>query len=163
MEYTSGDLIQRFNVTNETIRSWAAEFRDDLSPGANPPEEGKHRRFTFDDLEVLTLVYEMREKKSSWEAIHAALDAGQRGIPATDLASLIPMENVRETERLYKVIEKQRDEIAILKATLNSVNTRADRAEGAQDTLKQQLAEAQETIIRLHIKIEQLEAHAGDD
>ncbi len=157
MDYTSGDLIQRFNVTNETIRSWAAEFRQHLSIGANPLEEGKHRRFTFEDLEVFTLIHDMREKKASWDEIHTALEAGERGDPGTDLNALIPIENVREIERLHNIIERLRAENTDLEAALNAATTRADRAEGAQDTLIQQLTEAQETIIRLRIKNEQLE------
>jgi DNA-binding transcriptional MerR regulator len=158
MDYSSGDLIQRFNVTNETIRSWASEFRRHLSPGANPVEEGRHRRFTFDDLEVLTLVHEMREKKAHWEEIHASLDAGERAVPSTDLASLAPMESVREIERLHNIIEKLLGEIADLQLRLAAANTRADRAEGVRDSLTAQLEETRHELREAHKQIGRLEA-----
>lgn len=158
MEYSSKDLAQRFNIQNETLRQWAIEFRRHLSTHANPPEAGKHRRFTFDDLEVLQLVSELRSKNAKWEEIHAALDMGERGIPSVDPAALMPLESQKQLALLYDTIENQRAKLVDLENKLTAANTRADRAEGAQDSLKAQLAEAQEAIIRLRIKINGLEA-----
>jgi DNA-binding transcriptional MerR regulator len=162
MEYSSKDLAQRFNIQNETLRQWAIEFRRHLSLQANPSESGKHRRFTFEDLEVLQLVSELRSKNAKWEEIHAALDMGERGIPSIDPVALIPLESQKQLALLYETIESQRAKLADLESRLTAANTRADRAEGAQDSLKTQLAESQEAIIQLRIKISELERKGSE-
>lgn len=162
MEYTSKDLSQRFGITNETLRQWANEFRRHLTAGAGRAD-GKHRRFTFADLEVLQLVAEMRAQNAKWEDIHASLDTGERGVPSVDPSALIPLEGQKQLAILYDTIESQRTQLANLQLLLTSANTRADRAEGAQDTLKTQLAEAQEAIIQLRIKINALESGKSDE
>jgi DNA-binding transcriptional MerR regulator len=156
MDYSSKDLAQRFGITNETLRQWAGEFKRHLSKDANP-SGGQHRRFTFADLEVLTLVSEMRQKNARWDEIHATLDMGERGIPAIDPAALMPLESQKQLALLYSTIEQMRAHNADLEAKLIAANTRADRAEGAQDSLKNQLTESQETIIQLRLKIQALE------
>lgn len=157
MDYTSKDLSQRFDVTGETLRQWAREFRRHLSPSANPGD-GQHRRFTFADLEVLTLVHELRAKNVRWEDIHANLDAGERGVPSVDPAALVPLESQKQLALLYETIERMRGQVADLEAQLTAANTRADRAEGAQDTLKAQLADAHEQIVQLRIKLNTFES-----
>jgi DNA-binding transcriptional MerR regulator len=156
MTYFSKDLSRRFNITNETLRLWTIEFRRHLSPGALPGD-GRHRHFTFEDLEVLTLVHEMRQQKSSYEEIHASLDAGERGVPSIDPAALVPLESQKQLSLLYETIERLKGQVAALESQLADEKKRADRAEGAHDGLKQQLTDAQETIIQLRIKIARLE------
>lgn len=156
MEYYSKDLSRRFNITNETLRQWTLEFKRHLSPGANPGD-GQHRRFTFDDLEVLTLVHEMRQKKLPYEDIHASLDVGERGVPSVDPAALVPLESQKQLALLYETIDRLKGQVADLDAQVAAEKLRANRAEGAQDSLQQQLRDAQETIIQLRIKIARLE------
>lgn len=157
MEYSSKDLSQRFGISNETLRQWAIEFKRHLGKDANPLDN-KHRRFSFNDLEVLQLVADLRAQNAKWEEIHAALEMGERGVPSIDPAALMPLESQKQLALLYDTIENQRARLADLENRLTSANTRADRAEGAQDSLKSQLAEAQETIIQLRIKINGLES-----
>jgi DNA-binding transcriptional MerR regulator len=156
MEYASKDLVARFGITGETLRQWTHEFKRHLSEGANPGG-GQHRRFTFEDLEVLTLVAEMRQKKHAWEDIHASLDMGERGVPSIDPAALIPLESQQQLALLHQTIERLREQVNDLKTQLNTTTTRADRAEGAQDSLRQQIEEARETIIQLRIRLHTLE------
>lgn len=163
MEYTSKDLATRFGIQNETVRQWAMEFKRYLSIGANPPQGGKHRRFTFADLEVLQLVSDMRGQNAKWEDIHKALDSGERGVPSIDPMALVPLESQKQLALLYSTIESNRAQIADLEARLTAANTRADRAEGAQDSLKSQLSDAQEAIVQLRIKIAALEASKGSE
>lgn len=160
MEYTSKELSTRFGITTETLRQWSMEFKRHLSKGANPGD-GQHRRFTFADLEVLTLVNEMRQKNMSFEDIHASLDTGERGVPAIDPAALVPLESQKQIALLHETIERLRVQVADMDALLEAEKKRADRAEGAQDSLKQQLADAQEAIVQLRIKIDRLEGRGG--
>ena len=69
---------QLFHVSGETVRNWANEFASYLSVVGNPPK-GKQRRFTDEDLAVFSLVAEMKERGATFDEIHAALAAGQRG------------------------------------------------------------------------------------
>ena len=78
LAYTTNDLKTIFTVAPETIRNWTREFSRHLSVTANP-EMGRTRLYTDDDIKCLDLVNKMREGGSSYEEIHAALDAGQRG------------------------------------------------------------------------------------
>lgn len=156
VEYSSSDMQRRFNVSGETLRQWSMRARRWLSPGANPTG-GSHRRFSFSDLEVLTLISELRSQNAKWEGIAERLESGERGVPAIDPAALVPLESQKQLSMLYEMIERFKAERADLEARLVIATTRADRAEGAQDTLRQQLTESQETIIQLRLKIERLE------
>lgn len=161
MEYTSKDLTGQFGITAETVRQWCIEFRRHLSPGAGGKGDGSHRRFTVADLEVLSLVHEMRQNKARWEEIHASLDSGQRGSIRVDAAALVPIESHKQIALLYEAIEKQRSTIAALELDLAAAKTRADRAEGAvagvTDTLMKQIKGLEETIVQLRITLHEVE------
>lgn len=77
---TVGDVVGLFDVSKQTVRYWVKEFDTYLSSGANPPK-GKTRFFTEDDMEVLSTVAQMREKKTGYEGIHIALANGERQKP----------------------------------------------------------------------------------
>jgi DNA-binding transcriptional MerR regulator len=161
MDYASKDLAQRFNVTNETIRSWALEFKRQLSEAATPVG-GRHRRFSFDDLEVLTLVAEMRGKNNSFEDIHASLDSGERGIPSVDPTALVPLEGQKQLALLHETINKMRGHISDLESQIASEKTRADRAEGSlaysEKLFRDQLADKEKQIRELYLEVARLKA-----
>lgn len=160
-EYSSKDLAQRFGVTNETIRSWSIEFKAYLSSGANPGDN-RHRRFTFEDLEVLTLVAEMRASHHTFEDIHASLATGERGVPAIDPAALMPLESQQQLALLHDTINSLRAQISDLEAMRIAEKTRADRAEGSlaysERLFKEQLADKEKLIRELYLEIAQLQA-----
>jgi DNA-binding transcriptional MerR regulator len=159
MEYTSKDLAQRFGVTNETIRAWSIEFKRHLSQGANPGDS-RHRRFTFDDLEVLTLVAEMRGNNNTFEDIHASLDSGERGVPSIDPTALVPLESQKQLALLHDTITRMRGQIIDLEAQLSSEKTRADRAEGSltysEKIFRDQLADKEKQIRELYMEVARL-------
>ena len=68
------------SVSGSTIRNWAAEFGEFLSPGANPAP-GATREFTDDDLLVFSTVAVMRGQLAETAAIVDALRDGQRFEP----------------------------------------------------------------------------------
>lgn len=157
VEYSSSDLTRRFNITGETLRQWTIRAARWLSPGARPTG-GSHRRFSFADLEALTLVYELRSQNAKWDDILERLEAGERGVPAIDPASLVPLESQKQLAMLYEMIERFKAEKADLEARLTAATTRADRAEGAQDSLKAQLEETRRELQEAYKRIGRLEA-----
>ena len=81
-QYKTSDLQRMFDVSGETIRTWSNEFKAYLSPTATPGK-GRYRIFTDDDLEVFTLIAQLKDQNKTFEEIHLALQAGQRGdLPA---------------------------------------------------------------------------------
>ena len=71
-------------VSGTTIRGWAREYSDYLSPTANPPA-GQARQFIEDDLQVFATVATLRAQLVTTEDRRAALDAGQRLEPVRPL------------------------------------------------------------------------------
>jgi DNA-binding transcriptional MerR regulator len=75
---TVSDFARAFDTTPNTIRTWAAEFAEFLSPQANP-QKGQTRVFNEADGRVLALVGAMRADGAFYEQIRAALASGERG------------------------------------------------------------------------------------
>ena len=84
MNYATRHVGQLFHVSGETVRNWANEFAAYLSVVGNPPK-GRQRRFTDEDLAVFSLIAEMKNRGATFDEIHAALAAGQRGAPLRTL------------------------------------------------------------------------------
>lgn len=171
--YSLYAVAERFSVSTEAIRKWCIEFEKYLSPRANPGGK-QQRNLTEDDLAVIALVVERRADGVGYSEIHAELENGQRGnVP--DL-SLTPEANaVRTLERVQQAIteneklhlqlmdyedriahlEKVREEVIRVQATMEMERLRAQRAE---DTIQQLLEERRELdreIARLRVKLEQ--------
>jgi len=78
VDYKNENAQVMFQVTEQTVRNWSAEFVKYLSPTANP-EKGATRLFTRDDMMVFSLIAEMRGQGKKYDAIGVALENGQRG------------------------------------------------------------------------------------
>lgn len=76
--HKTSDVQIIFGKSSETIRQWAIEFRDYLSPGATPGQ-GRRRIFTEEDLKVFALINEMLKSGSRYGDIGASLFNGARG------------------------------------------------------------------------------------
>lgn len=127
-------LAKELGVSPQTIRSWAAEFADYLSAAATPPK-GQPRHFNDDDAAALALVAEMRSRLAGYEAIHAALAAGDR-------AEWPP----RPPEApQYDDTAGQSDSALVtrLTATVARFEGKLEATEGERDHLRVQLADEQ--------------------
>lgn len=125
------------------MKNWTSEFADYLSQTATPPAN-RQRRFIDDDLEVLALVTEMKTAGATYEAIHAALAAGQRGdIPDSAITA--------EPPAMTLVLRQRITDLEVRLAQV--LETNAEQG-GQIKLLKEQLAEAQQTI-------RQMEREAG--
>lgn len=71
-------LTVLYNISLEAARQWAIEFQDYLSPTGKPGKH-KHRQYTDEDMKVFSLISEMKGAGRTYEEIHLALKAGQRG------------------------------------------------------------------------------------
>jgi DNA-binding transcriptional MerR regulator len=161
------EVAAYYKKTEPTIRAWANEFADHLSPTANPGK-GKGRSFTLDDLMVFSLVSEMKDRNHTFEDIHAALKSGQRGDPPSlsenDLRVLKATEGEKRAafeiqalqqhmvdlqQRLNKA-EQQAAEAAALKEELASSQTRINMLTETKDDLQQRLDKAQQQIGELN-------------
>jgi DNA-binding transcriptional MerR regulator len=147
----------------QTIRNWAKEFANYLSPSATPGS-GSTRRFTIDDMKVLALVAQMSSDGSSFDDIHASLATGQRGespnVSPDDMDTLIAGEverqlstQLHETNELAQRLQEELDVLKGQVQPLHDENIRLkaqiEDRETRIDELNQQLQEAQERITRL--------------
>ncbi len=78
MNYTTSEAKAIFNRDEQTIRNWAKEFAEFLSPMANP-QKGRSRTFTEDDMRVFDLVAKLKDEGKQYVDIHTSLKSGQRG------------------------------------------------------------------------------------
>lgn len=156
MEYQSKELAARWAISGETLRQWSIEVRRHLSDGATPAP-GQHRRYTFEDVEVLQLVADMRGKNKSWPDIHTALDEGERGVPEVDPAALIPLEGQRQLSVLYNTIETLRADKDALESELRAAQEAGGQKDALNNLLMRQLEAAQQEIKTLNREIGRLE------
>lgn len=75
--FTPSQVARHLGTSGTTVRSYALEFSEFLSPSATPPP-GKPRQFTEGDVSILETVYIMRGQLAPPETIVDALRAGQR-------------------------------------------------------------------------------------
>lgn len=127
---TTGMISDVFHVTPQTVKRWASEFASYLSVSATP-QAGKARLFTDADLEVLALVADMKAAGKTFEEIHAALKAGQRG----DVPEM-PAGSPAQTTQALAYYQQEVDD---LRRQLQAERTRADKAEGEVKALERML------------------------
>jgi DNA-binding transcriptional MerR regulator len=147
----------------QTIRNWAKEFEEYLSPTATP-EKGNTRLFTIDDMRVFSLIAEYSNINKSFTDIHIALKAGERGdaprIQPEDLDSVaageVEIQLSTELNETRELANRLQEELNLMKSQFQPVreeNIRLqaqieDRERQLSET-KQQLKEAQERIAKL--------------
>lgn len=127
-------------ASSQTIRNWAKEFAEYLSPSATP-EKGGTRHFTLEDMKVFAIVAEYSAENKSFTEIHASLKAGVRGeapnVAPEDLDGLAAGE-----------IEMQ------LSTELDKTLALANELQAELDTLKEKFEPIKEENIRLQAQIE---------
>lgn len=143
--YTTRHLQILFDVSSTTVRNWCREFSPYLSTTTNP-EAKRQRQFTDDDLGVLALVAAIRNTGGTYEAMHTALKDGRRG-ELPDITGIVP---VSPESTLITLQQK----VTLLEADLAAAQADNLKKDGQIALLKEQLAEAQQTI-------RQMEREAG--
>lgn len=147
----------------QTIRNWANEFQNYLSPSAKPGS-GNARRFSEEDMRVLALIAEISSQGRPFEVVHAALASGQRG----ELPNLTPEEIdvlvAGEVERhlslqLHEardIAQRLQDELDALKVVVQPLHdetvrlkAQLEEAHKQVEDYRQQVRESQETLRRV--------------
>lgn len=175
MNYSSSQVAALFSRTKQTISVWSREFAEYLSPTARPPDNRK-RRFTRDDLAVLSLVAELQDQGFTFTDIHAALKAGQRGQPPeieptavqaiihTEAETRLTLENDRLKGLLIQAQETLREAKEELKH-LETIRTERDRLSGQIESERRLYQEErqrlQEQVNKLTQEVTRLATEAG--
>lgn len=141
--HTTGQLATAFGKSEITITRWVEAFSDFLSPSAIPGP-GKTRMFTDEDVEVLALVAEQRNKKRTESEIYELLKQGERGIPPTGREI-----TVITTHQMTQALAKMEGQLKALEQDIQYERKRADRAEGKVELLTEMLKEKEAEIDRL--------------
>ena len=169
MSYTTQHLAVMFGRSKATIRNWAIEFAEYLSPTATP-QEGKIRFFTAEDISVFSLVADYKDREQTYEQIHLALKSGTRGdlpdLSEHDMQSISTSERERrvslEVDALQRTIVQLRTDLqeAREKADqFDQVNLENVRLKTSLDHTQQELentrSQAQERIAALQKQFDQ--------
>ncbi len=152
--YTASQVAQVFKTARETIRNWAIEFENELSPQANPGG-GRQRAFSESDLEIIALISEMKGQGKLYADIHAALANGQRGRVPEEASAIVPADTPRPTQLQARV--------NFLEAQIAAANESSQRDKAQIELLTRQLEEAQAKVDRLNREIGRLESRIKDD
>jgi DNA-binding transcriptional MerR regulator len=145
--YSATQVAKLFSTVRETIRNWAIEFENELSPTANPGP-GRQRAFSDSDLEIIALIASMKREGKLYSDIHAALANNQRG-SVPDRSALVPADTPRPTQLQARV--------NFLEAQLSAALESSQRDKAQIELLTRQLNEAQAKIDRLNREIGRLE------
>ena len=138
------DLAREFKVTAQTIRTWSTRFSAFLSPSA--AVAGRTRRFDPGDVEVLTLVAELRRLQFSYTDIAARLQFGERPIAQ------------EEPEPDEAEVEKEPDAIVSLaqvELVMSSLMAVADEWRALAEDRRQETKALREENRRLRIELAQ--------
>ena len=140
------EISAYYKRTEVTIRAWATEFAEYLSPTANPGK-GKGRAFSFEDLSVFALIADMKDRNHSFEEIHAALKSGQRGEPPTFSENDLKVLKATEGEKRASFeIQALQQHVADLQHRLNQAEIQAAEA----NSLREELAKSATKIEMLN-------------
>lgn len=152
--YTTAQVHYRLRVPKPTIRNWSAEYAEFLSQRARP-DDGKTRRFTYDDLIILNTVrYLTRiEGLNNNEQIRQELATGRR------MPDLPPMKSPEEEEALEAVqlvpiaeLERVLDKVVALQHEIERLIGEAASSSSERDLALLALDEANQQIGALREK-----------
>lgn len=146
--YTSNQAAKIYEVSLQTINSWAGQFREYLSPTANPGGRRK-KRFSLDDMKVFSLVADMKNDGGTFEDIHATLKSGQRGDPPAvdpDQVQAIVVNETEtrltlENERLQQMLVQAHDKLAKAEEQLKELDGLRLKAAKLETQLESQAKE----------------------
>ena len=134
------DVKDLFGISHQTVRRWTEEFEQYLSTNATPPE-GQMRLFTEDDLKVLALVADIKNRGGTYEDAHTMLRAGDRG----EIPDAPPSDQQKQVVLSQLAIQNRE-----LKQQIDTINAQKDAAEKEATELK-------EEVIRLQTRLEEAE------
>ncbi len=170
--YTSKQSAAIYGVSSETIRTWSEEFTEYLGPTANPGR-GRSRSFSQNDMEVLSLIAEMKQQNYTYSDIHVALKSGERGNPPDvdpkEVQQLITTEGERrmmlQIENLQRELTKayqERDRALQQAQRTQELEIENARLQERLDALSEQLEESKSKVDDMDQLREQLGELRGE-
>ena len=176
LSYSTSHVCQLYSVSGETVRQWTLEFSEYLSPTARP---GRHRnrRYSVEDLGILSLVAELKKQGLTFAEIHAALKAGERGkLPTLEpyelqlvTASAAESRSILEIEQLHQKLVKLQEELSLAQTQAAEARELKDENIQLKTSLahtERQLEETQKRLdtatAELQRRIEELSKQAGE-
>lgn len=154
--YNTPEVAAFYKRTDQTIRAWAEEFSFYLSPTANPGK-GRGRNFTLEDMRVLALVAEMKDRSATFDDIHAALRAGQRGdSPSLSDGDMKLLKATEGEKRAALEIQALQQHIVDLKERLNRAEIRAAEADEVRKDLIRSETKSEMLQVQLELYIQQI-------
>jgi DNA-binding transcriptional MerR regulator len=106
-----------------------------MSPTANPGK-GRGRSFTLEDMRVLALVADMKDRSATYEDIHAALQSGQRGdSPSLSDGDMKLLKATEGEKRSAIEIQALQQHIVDLRERLNRAELKAAEADEVRHEL----------------------------
>jgi DNA-binding transcriptional MerR regulator len=155
--YTAPQACKLFNCTDQTIRRWAKELAEYLSPTANPPAN-ETRIFTTDDLPILALAAEMREEnpRVTYDSIRASLANGQRGEVTEHTALATSDQTALAVRALSSQVQEFHEQMIRVETQLEMTEKRLEATEAERDELR-------EKYLRAKWELEQLQGKKLDE
>lgn len=166
--YTAQQVATMYQISDETVRKYAIEFIDYLSPTANPGD-GRTRFFTEDDMRVLSYVVERKKTGAVFTDIHTELRNGQRGEPpALEPEEISALTTDTDRRRLELQVELLTGELQATRGELErlrQIEKQALRNEAKLEMLQEQLSKTEEKYEQerreLQARINELERELG--
>jgi len=150
--YTNTQVAEIFEVERQTVLRWAKDFKEFLSPMANPGDGITHE-YTMEDIEKLALIRDMRKLRRPTDAIAAALMNGEIGTPPDDVQALSFLGSDIIPPQYQKRVEALEKEITILKQEKQSLyegKLKSDaKAEELREIIKQKDEELKQAYLQL--------------
>jgi DNA-binding transcriptional MerR regulator len=166
--YKNKDIQELFDISADTVRVWSEEFKEYLSPLANPGS-GRHRIFNDDDLSVFALVSSIKDKGLTYAEAHAALQAGQRGdVPeliegrAIELQSNLELQIIKqknealqqERDNALQRVQNLQSQVSNLEGQLERADQDAGRVRSALDEARRRIEGLIKQIATLEVRLE---------
>ncbi len=115
MQYSTKHIIELFNISHTTVKTWSASYAQFLSDSAKPGEN-RHRSFTVDDLKVFSFVAYQKKRGVSHDEIFLSLANGERGeLPPTHMEVSMTMDSREQVMLLQNHVQQLQAEIERLK------------------------------------------------
>lgn len=163
----TGDAARRLGIHENTLRNWADEYHDLLSPGASGKGKRGQRAFNDDDLLLLATVSDLRDKGLGFPEIRTILTNGQRVERVPPLPT--PEEtNARQSIALIPLPEHERalDELKVAREQLAMLRTERDDLITRMQQIAAQVGETAEKhqarVDELNTRIQGLERQLGE-
>lgn len=93
MVRTPQAMTSELDISPATLRRWSDEFANYLSVEANSAQGRNHRRYTDNDLAILTLVKQLMNQGMTYEQVRQTLATSEGEAIWTDRVTRIPAQN----------------------------------------------------------------------